>query len=117
MTAAKTPAARATAKPLTREQVLARKTGRGKAELPDGTFVMIRALTRDEVLEMQERAGKAAQDNYAVATSLVEPVMTEGDVAEWAASAGAGDIVAVVNAAAALSGLVEGAGKSGVSGS
>jgi hypothetical protein len=99
---------------LTRAQILARKTGKGAATLPDGSTVAVRALTRDEVLESQELATLPERDNFIVATGMTDPKMTFEDVAAWAAGADAGDLVAVSDAIAELSGLKQGAGKSGV---
>lgn len=102
---------------LTREQILARKTGRGKATLPDGSTVSIRALTRDEVLDMQEGARTLAErDNLIVSLGMTDPQLSVEDVAAWAAAGAAGDLVTVSDAIAELSGLQQGAGKSGVSG-
>jgi hypothetical protein len=99
---------------LTREQILARKVGHGVAELPGGGTVAIRALTRDEVLEMQqlEGASLADRDNFLCSKGMTDPVMSVEDVAAWAAAGAAGDIVAITEAVARLSGLAEGAGKS-----
>ena len=97
---------------LTREQILARKTGKGTATLPDGSTVAIRALTRDEVLEMQQGDRSLGErDNYIVATGMTDPKMSEQDVAAWAAAGDAGDLVAVSDEIAALSGLKPGSGK------
>jgi hypothetical protein len=103
---------------LTREQILARKTGRGKATLPDGSTVEIRALTRNEVLEAGEGTKSTAErDNLIISMGMTDPVLTVADVEAWAAEAGAGDLVAVSDAIGELSGLKEGAGKSRVSAS
>lgn len=96
---------------LTREQILARKTGKGKATLPDGSTVAIRALTRDEVIEMQEMEGTADRDNFIIATGMTDPKLSVEDVAAWAAGGDAGDLVAVSEEIAWLSGLKQGAGK------
>ncbi len=107
---------------LTREQILARKLGRGAATLPDGSTVAVRALTRDEILEMQEpvrddKGGPprdrtlAERDNFIVATGMTDPQMSEEDVAAWAAGADAGDLTSVSDEIAVLSGLKPGAGK------
>jgi len=101
---------------LTREEILARKTGRGKAVLPDGSTVGIRALTRDECLEMQELKTIAAKDTFIIATGMTDPQLSVDDVAAWAAAGDAGDLVAVSQAISELSGLSEGAGKSRVPG-
>lgn len=97
---------------LTREQILARKTGKGKATLPDGSTVAIRALTRDEVLEAQECDSLAERDNLIIAAGMTDPKLSVEDVAAWAAAADAGDLTAVTDAIAELSGLKQGAGKS-----
>jgi hypothetical protein len=95
---------------LTREQILARKTGRGTATLPDGGTVAIRALTRDEVLHMQALPD-GERDRYAIAAAMTDPKLSEEDVAAWSASAAAGDFPAVIGAIQDISGLREGAGK------
>ena len=100
---------------LTRDQILSRKTGKGKATLPDGTTVAVRALTRDEVLASQELSTLPERDTFIVATGMTDPKLSVEDVAAWAAGADAGDLVAVSEAIAELSGLKQGAGKSGVS--
>lgn len=99
---------------LTREQILARKTGRGTATLPDGSTVGIRAMTRDEVIEMQAIEILADKDNFMIATGMTDPKMSLEDVAAWAASGDAGDLIAVSDAIAELSGIKQGAGKSNV---
>lgn len=99
---------------LTRDQILARKTGKGTATLPDGSTVAIRALTRDEVLESQERGSLADRDNYIVAMGMTDPQLSIEDVAAWAAEGDAGDLVAVSDGIAELSGLKKGADKSRV---
>lgn len=99
---------------LTRAQILARKTGRDVATLPDGTTVAVRALTRNEVLQSQELGTLIDRDNFIVATGMTDPKLSVEDVAAWAEAADAGDLVAVSDRIAELSGLKEGAGKSGV---
>ena len=97
---------------LTREQILARKLGKGTATLPDGSTVAIRALTRDEVLEVQNGDRPLAErDNYIIAAGMTDPKLSVEDVAAWAAEADAGDLVAVSDAIAELSGLKPGARK------
>lgn len=97
---------------LTREQILARKTGKSTATLPDGSTVAIRALTRDEVLEAQEGGRSTAErDNFIVSVGMTNPQMSVEDVAAWAAAGDAGDLVAVSDAIAELSGLKPSAGK------
>jgi hypothetical protein len=100
---------------LTRAEILARKTGRGIATLPDGTTVEVRGLTRNEVLRAQDGLSLAMKDNLTIAMGMTNPKMTVEEVSQWAESADAGDLVAVSDRIAELSGLKQGAGKSGVS--
>ncbi|MFI7677870.1 hypothetical protein [Actinophytocola sp. NPDC049390] len=109
---------------LDKAALLARKrTDRtDEVDLGDGT-VTVRGLTRGEITRARaaaSRADKADQvttlDNHFIAAGLVEPEMTVAEVAEWLESAPAGDSVAVLTAIQQLSGLAEGAQKSGVSG-
>ena len=98
---------------LTREEILAKATGGEVVNLPSGGQVKVRGLTRDEALELQEREGTAARDNYCIATGMVEPRLSEEEVAELAKQAPAGDMVEISRAVSRLSGMSEGAGKSG----
>ncbi len=100
---------------LTREQILARKTGRGVSTLADGSTVAVRALTRDEALEMQELEGTAARDNFVISKGMTDPVLSVADVEAWAAAGAAGDLATISKDIAVLSGFAEGAGKSGPS--
>lgn len=99
---------------LTRDEILARKLGKGTATLPDGSTVGVRALTRDEVLTSQVCDSLADRDNFIVATGMTDPKLSIEDVAIWAAGGDAGDLVAVTDRIAELSGLKKGADKSNV---
>lgn len=99
---------------LSRDDILARKTGRGEATLPDGEKVAVRALTRDEVLEMNKIEDHKDRDNFIVATGMTNPKMSVEDVAVWGAEGNSGDLVAVTDRIAELSGLKQGADKSRV---
>jgi hypothetical protein len=97
---------------LTREQILGRKLGRETVTLSDGGEVVVRGLNRNEAIVLQqEREGIAGRDNYLIATGLVDPVMSEEDVAAWAESGAAGDLVDVSRAINRLSGLAAASGK------
>jgi hypothetical protein len=99
---------------LTREQILARKVGKGVVTLADGSTVEIRALTRDEVLAMQQMDDLGDRDNFLISTGMVDPKLSPEDVAQWGAAGAAGDISAISAGIAEVSGLKEGAGKRGV---
>lgn len=97
---------------LTREQILARKTGRGTVTLPsDGATVHIRALTRDEALTVQGIDDLGQADTYVIATGMTDPALSLDDVAAWASADSAGDLAAVSEGIAELSGMTAGAGK------
>lgn len=99
---------------LTREEILAKATGGEVVNLPSGGQVKVRGLSRNEAAGVRDRDGLQARDNYLIATGMVDPRMSEDDVAAWGAIEGqAGDLVAVSEAITRLSGMVEGAGKSG----
>lgn len=101
---------------LTRDEILARTVGHEVVDLPGGGQVKVRALTRDEVLASQDEYedDAAGRDSYIVATALVEPVMSVEDVQAWGSAGAAGDLVAITEKVAELSGLKQGAPKSGV---
>lgn len=96
---------------LTREQILARKTGKGTVTLSDGGQVAIRALTRDEALEVQRIEDLGDKDNFVIVTGMTDPKLSLEDVAAWAANDAAGDLAAVSEGIAELSGMTAKAGK------
>jgi hypothetical protein len=98
---------------LTREEILAKAVDQEVVNLPSGGQVKVRGLTRDEALNVQEAEGTAARDNLTISQGLVEPALTVEDVAAWAATAPAADSIEISRAIARLSGMSEGAGKSG----
>lgn len=96
-----------------KSKLLAKREGNTRdVELPVGT-VKVRGLTRAEV-----KACKDEDDNTSevkiIAVGLVDPVLTEAEVAEWLDSAPAGEFVAVMTAISELSGLSEGAAQKSV---
>lgn len=80
--------------------------------------VVVRALTRGEATEAKKKSKGDDTDyeNRIVAKAMVQPAMNTVKVAAWFAKAPAGDSVKITNAIAELSGMAEGARKSGVSG-
>lgn len=94
-------------------------------EGPDGEpcWVLVRALTRDEVTgaraDCTDKAGKVdeqRQEYLLVALSMVDPEMDEGGAEKWAQTAPAGDFVKVVERVRELSRLGEDAHKSDLPG-
>lgn len=101
---------------LTRDEILARKVGRAKVELPGGGTVSIRALTFREVADGQEIKDITERTAFYVAAALTDPVMSADDVAAWAGPDGgdAGDMTYLSEQIQMISRLSEGAGKRGV---
>lgn len=96
--------------------LFARKASLETDKVPIGDLtVVVRALSRDEVKRLKdENASASTFENRLIAASLVVPEMDAVEVAQWLDEAPAGDSVAVMTAVARLSGLDEGAQKSGV---
>jgi hypothetical protein len=103
---------------LTRDEILAKKVDSAKpvtVELPSGGTVAVRPLTRNEVLRAGEASGTTAErDDLIVSMGMVDPVMSADDVHAWGEAGAAGDLVAISDAIGEISGLKQGAGKSGV---
>jgi hypothetical protein len=102
---------------LTRDQLI-EKRELPTAEIPidipgvvSGT-VLVRALTRGEVLKGQTtHKGVAAIERFMLATAMVDPVMTEDDIAAWQRHALAGELDPVANKVQAMSKMIEDADK------
>ena len=84
--------------------------------LPNGKVVKVRGLTRFELIVNGKGTEDAALiERRNVATCMVEPRMTEGQVEAWQKRPGSVKALAdVTTAIRDLSGLGEGAAKSGV---
>jgi hypothetical protein len=102
---------------LSRDEILNRKKAGNteKYALTDGSGeVEIRGLTRDEALQIAEADSLADKDNLIMSLGLVNPAMSPADVAAWAGDETAGVLSGLSQRIAELSGMTEGAGKSGV---
>lgn len=102
---------------LSRDEILNRKKA-GKTEkyaLSDGSGeVEVRGLTRDEALAVAAADTLAEKDNTLISLGLVNPALSPDDVAAWAGDESAGVLSGLSQRIAELSGMTEGAGKSGV---
>lgn len=76
--------------------------------------ITIRALSRHELMEAESKGGMLAQERYLVSRALVEPAMTEAEVGQWQTMSLPGEINVVSRRINELSGITEGADKSGV---
>jgi hypothetical protein len=104
---------------LTREQILSRKVGTATYPHQMGDdVVLIRGLSRNESLEVRylvdDQGDRKAADNLIIHYGLVEPALSVEDVELWGSQDAAGELTRLSNHIAEVSGLVEGAGKSGV---
>lgn len=96
---------------LTTEQLT---TPRGPAtyvvELDDGD-VTVRALLRDEVIELQKIRDATKRENLIMSLGMVDPPMTPDEVAAWASWAPAGELQKVSFKIGSVSGMLETSGK------
>jgi hypothetical protein len=96
-----------------KELLLSRRIDEGKVELSVGT-VKVRGLTRGEVFMTQKAGDTESTERRIVAFGMVDPPMNEDDVKTWQRNSPAGELEQVVDKIRQLSGLGEGADKSGV---
>lgn len=75
-------------------------------EIPGVGIVKVRPLSRSEVLELEGKEMSAAEaEQKLVAKAMVEPKLTEAEVAEWQASSPAGELKPVNDAICRMSGI------------
>lgn len=95
-------------------------------DIPGVGTVRVRGLSRVEVIAMRKATdndpdtldGKRALviERKLIAAAMVDPKLTESEVARWQDAAPAGELEPVTARISELSGMVEGASKSGVPG-
>lgn len=102
--------------------------GAGPAGLPQDTVdievdgetvtVTVRGMNRGELLHAGKLndKGQAEMEQYVLSSCMLDPEMTVEDVAEWQASGAAMECQPVVHKINELSGVGQGAAKSGLSG-
>lgn len=100
---------------LTRDQILARKLGGGQPfNLPDGSgSVVLRGMTLDEGMSLNECETQAARNHLLLHYGFVSPALSVEDAAAWCANDSVGVLTSVANRISEMSGMQEGAGKSG----
>lgn len=101
-----------------KDLLLKRKASGRTREVPieDIGNVTVRALSRGEVSRVKRDFPEDQVENALISLALVDPALTPEEVGEWLDEAPAGDSVAVMGAVAELSGMSEGADKSGLPG-
>lgn len=86
-------------------------------DVPGIGAVRVRGLSRGEVLLIGKAAANPIQlEQKILAAGMVEPKLTEKDVATWQRSASSGELELIVAEINELTGLNSGADKSGVPG-
>lgn len=86
-------------------------------ELPGVGVIRVRALSRAEALRVTDTEMPVTRmEQLLLSMAMVDPEMSEQDVAEWQAAASAGELEPVTEVIKRLSGLAEKAAKSGVPG-
>lgn len=102
---------------VSKEELLAKRFGVEDFEVPElGTF-KIRALTRAQALEIKDREMPVAvAEQRIIARAVVEPQLSEEDVAALQQNIPAGLFEPLVDRIAVISGMKQDATKSGVSG-
>ena len=100
---------------VSKEELLAKRFGVEDFEVPElGTF-KIRALTRAQALQVKDRELPVAQaEQWILSSAVVDPQLSEEDVAELQANLPAGLLEPLVDRIATLSGMKREAAKSGV---
>jgi hypothetical protein len=91
----------------------------GDAEIPGIGTVRVRGMNRGEVLhgnKLNESGGQLALERYVLSSCMLDPRMTEDDVAAWQESGAAMECQPVLHRINELSGIGKGAEKSGVPG-
>lgn len=94
-------------------RLLAPRLPEGDVEIEGVGTVRVRALTRAELLQAGrlESKGPAAMERYTLACGMVDPAMTQDDVAAWQQASPANEMNAVSERINELSGISAGAAK------
>lgn len=82
--------------------------------LPEGGTVKVRGLNRLESIHVAEANTIAERDRRLLAAGMVDPELTPAEVGQWQKVASGGEIEAVSEVIARLSGMLPGADKSGL---
>jgi hypothetical protein len=99
---------------LDKKALLAKRLGDAEdVEIPGVGTVTVRGLSRAQALTLQgEAVDETTMERRLVSLGMVDPALTEDEVAEWQANTAAGELVPIVNAVLRLSGMAaEVAGK------
>lgn len=96
--------------------LFAERLPRAEVEIAGVGVVTVRGLSRAELLLAGKLSdqGAAVMERRMLAYAMVDPAMSEADVERWQSAAPAGEIQPIVAKVNELSGIGQGADKSGV---
>lgn len=100
-----------------KDLLLARRVPEGDVELEGLGTVKVRGMSRYELLHssrVRDEKGDLAAERYILSVCMVDPALAEHEVAEWQKASLAPEINAVAMKVNELSGVAQGADKSGV---
>lgn len=91
---------------LDKEALLKKRFGEEVVEIPGVGEVRVRALTRGEALAFKDRTDDVARfEQQILALAMVEPQMSEQDIAAWQDASPAGELDGVFRVVLRLSGM------------
>lgn len=102
---------------VSKEQLLKPRLEEADVEIRGVGTVRVRALSRGEIFMMQTRTegkGTDVKERLILSLGMIDPALTDSEIREWHGAAPAGELDPVVDKIRDLSGLAEGADKSGV---
>lgn len=100
---------------ITAEALLAQRFGVRDYEVPGLGIIRVRPLTRAEALAVVgKKLDQDVMEQQLLSKAVVEPKLTESDIRTWQANSPAGELGDLVLFVQQISGLAEGAAKSGV---
>lgn len=92
-----------------------RVSGRtAEVEIEGVGTVTVRSLSRWEMIQAGKADDALAQERFILSRAMVDPEMGEDDIAAWQKGSPPGEINAVATVVNELSGIAQGAAKSGV---
>lgn len=86
----------------------------GHVDIPGVGRIIVRALSRHEMIEGGKKGGDEASERYVLSCAMIDPEMNEDDIAAWQKSSPPNEINLVASKINELSGIGTGADKSSV---
>lgn len=93
-----------------KSKLLANRVPTGEIEIPGVGTLKVRGLSRQELIDAQKWEG-LEQERKILTAALIDPKLTEDEVAQWQAGSPANEINDVAMRINELSGIAQGAAK------